>query len=215
MGFAETFFGVVGEARRPTLELVSRLDFRLLAKPWLVMLYQVIRATPVVLEHAQLSCNLADELGRGLYDFYERKIREECGHEVMLLADTEAAGIQSAEAATPNPFIAEMVGRQYYLVDFVHPAAYLGFIGLLEGFHPTLDQVDELQTKSGLPIEAFRTARLHARADVKHREALAAMLDEVPPNLRGPILANALRCVALQNGALAHLSQQETQPWTP
>lgn len=212
MGFAETFFGVVGEARRPTLEFVARLDFRLLAKPWLVMLYQVIRGTAPLLERAQAACDLTEESGRAVYDYFASKLRDEAGHEEMFLADLE--GVVDVGAVPPNPFVAEMVGRQYYLVDFVHPATYLGFIGLLEGFAPTLEQVAELQTKSGLPAEAFRTARLHAHADVGHRQTLAVALDEVPQALHAPILANALRCVALQAGALAHLSQQETPPWT-
>lgn len=212
MGFAAEFFERVGEARRPTLELAQRLDFKTLAKPWLVMLYQVIRASSPVLRHARRRCTPAyeDRFGTELLEFLYRKVDEEEGHDEMLLADIEGVGVD-ANASPLNPFIAEMVGRQYYLIDFVHPSAYLGFIGLLEGFPPTLEQVDALQRASGLPPEAFRTARLHAAVDVKHRQDLAGMLDSAPESFRQAILDNALRCAELQRLALETLAKESLQ----
>lgn len=220
MRFAETFFGVVGDARTPVFEaaasVMGSMPAALFMRRWSLMLFQVIRATIPVLHHAlrdpmpnapPAEREYVDPLGA----FFERKLLDESCHDVMLLADLGRMGVSPAEvAATPaNPFIAEMVGRQYYLIDFVHPAVYLGFIGLLEGFPPTVKQIDALQVASGFPPDAFSCVRVHAAVDVKHREALAAMLDQVPATLRPDILANALRCVALHAGALAHLSQTQ------
>lgn len=211
MDFAETFFGVMGEARRPTLELVSRLDMAAIARPWLVMLYQVIQATSPVLRHA---IDRTVEKDGPLARFYRQKLSEEMGHDALLLSDIEAAGIKDAQSHPANPFVAEMVGRQYYLIDFVHPAIYLGYIGLLEGFPATLEQLGELERLSALPSAALRCARLHAHADVKHREELSRMLDEAPARHRPGILANGIRCAQLHRLALEILSPTETQ-WTP
>lgn len=205
MGFAETFFEEVGRARAPTAAFAQTLDFRPLAPRWLLMLYQVIRATTPVLEHA---ARASDGI---LKKYYESKLRDERGHDLMLVGDLRHAGILPSEAfgAPPNPFVAEMVGRQYYLVDFVHPSAYLGFIGLAEGFQPTTAQVDELARISGLPSAAFRTARMHASVDVKHREDLAKVLDATPMPQQFAILDNAIRCTELQHAALILLSKEQ------
>jgi hypothetical protein len=190
------------------------MDFARLAKPWLLMLFQVIRATSPALEMARGRCDLSGDAGRALWSYFHEKWDDEDMHDVLLLDDLKSIGV-NPEASVPNPFVAEMVGRQFYLIEFSHPAAYLGYIGLLEGFPPTLGQIDELERVSGLPSSAFRTARLHARVDVEHRRALSEILDRTPEHLRPPILANALRCAALQSGALAHLAYQENPTWTP
>lgn len=210
MGFAETFFGVVGEARRPTLELVASLDFAPLAKPWLVMLLHIIRATGPVLG---VAVGAARALGdSALVEYFGNKQEDEDGHDRALADDLNAAGVTDEELhrAPINPFVAEMVGRQYYLIDFAHPAAYLGYIGLLEGFPPTLEQLGELERISGLSHEAFRTARMHASVDVAHREDLAAQLDAVPGELRPLVLSNGIRCAQLQFLALQTLSLSVT-----
>ncbi len=204
-------------ARRPVLETsvhaFAAMGARSFIRSWYVMLHQVIRATGPVLNHAiyelkyfehrkeDFSCDL------GAY-FAEK-------HE-LLEADLERVGVslERLHAAPIIPWIAEMIGRQYYLASFVHPAVYLGFIGLLEGFPPSLEQVDAMQAASGFPPEAFSCARLHAKADVGHREELAKMLDEVPSDLQAPIITNGQRCAALQCAALEHLSTTETL-WTP
>lgn len=222
MGFGETFFGVVGEARRPTLAVAGRINVEAVSRPWLVMLFQVIRATTPVLEYAVGALNLIEHIPSQyefkLFAYFVQKMKDERGHDGMLAADLERAGISDPWTVPANPFVAEMVGRQYYLVDFVHPAVYLGFIGLLEGFPPTIEQVEELAQKSKLPPEAWRTARLHAEADVKHRAALSDMLDATPAALHPNILANAIRCTQLQAAALESLAFQYTPPpeeWTP
>ncbi len=220
MAFSGEFFKAMEEARRPVLDAAVRAfvsaPARVFVPRWYVMLYQIIQATESVLDFAldDIQCRAPDsdrQNAHRLQAFYERKLQEEHGHDRLLLDDLARVGVSASRvyAAPVNPFIAEMVGRQYYQIEFVHPAVYLGFIGLLEGFPPTLEQIDAIQAASGLPAEAFSCARLHAKADIGHREELAKILDEVPAELRPAILANGLRCAALQCAALEHLSQQE------
>ena len=220
MGFADTFFSALEIAQRPVLDVSGRLSAlmpaRELVPRWFVMLYQVARATDPVLRYARRHCDHGDRFGADLYDFLCRKVDEEKGHDSMLADDLERVGVSAPDSIYPNPFIAEMVGRQYYLIDFVDPAAYLGFIGLLEGFPPKLAQVNALQEASGYPPEAFSMLRLHADVDVDHRNSLAQMLDSVPQHLHPDILSNGIRCAALQASALELLfaKQSEETTWT-
>jgi hypothetical protein len=218
--FSADFFMAMEVARRPVLEAsvqaFASMPSRVFVPRWFLMLYQIIQATESVLDFAldDIQCRAPDSDRQDrchLQAFYERKLRDEHGHDRLLLDDLARVGVSASRvfSAPVNPLIAEMVGRQFYLIEFVHPATYLGFIGLLEGFPPTMEQIDAIQAASGLPTEAFSCARLHAKADVGHREELAKMLDEVPAHLHAAILANGLRCAALQCAALEHLSQQE------
>ncbi len=221
MGFAADFLRAMDEARRPVLEAalraLSTMSAREFIPRWYVMLFQIIRATEPMLEVARgwaFRDHERIEFNDSLMDFFSRKMDDESGHEEILLDDLARVGVSKTQAKTAavNPFVAEMVGRQHYLIAHVHPSAYLGYIGLLEGFPPTLEQIDALQAASGFPAEAFSCARLHAKVDIGHREELAKVLDEVPAELRPVILANGLRCAALQCAALEHLTQQENLP---
>lgn len=219
MRFSEDLFVAVGLARQPVHEASVRLFAPVAASRsvpmWFMMLYQIFRATVPVLRHALSKIETGDTFADKLRACYQAKAEEEEGHDRMMLADLSRLGVTSGDLSPANPFIAEMVGRQYFLIDFVHPAAHLGYLGLLESSPATLEQVDALQRSSGLPAEAFSTARLHAKADVGHREELAAVLDAAPPRWRPDILANGIRCAALLCGAvevLAHATKETTCP---
>jgi hypothetical protein len=72
------------------------------------------------------------------------------------------------------------VGAQYYWIFHYHPVALLGYIGLLEGYPPTIDTIDELMMSTGYSAKAFRTLRKHAELDPGHGEELDAVLDTLP-----------------------------------
>lgn len=218
MDFSTEYFKAMEVARGPVMSSATRAfdsaPAREFVPKWYVMLYQIIRATGPVLAHASYELQYGNErkedFACDLRAYYDAKHSEESDHHESLEADLGRVGVSFDEiqSAPLNPWVAEMVGRQYYLIDFVHPAAYLGFIGLLEGFPPTLAQLDAIQAASGYPPEAFSCARLHAKADVGHRAELAGMLDEVPAHLHAAILENGRRCAGLQCAALDLLSQE-------
>lgn len=216
MSFSGDLFGAIAEARRPTLELAQELDLPTIARPWLQLQFQVTRATSQTLDYAIGRCDRAmhqDGFDNDLCTYFERKSVDEDGHGEMLLSDLMQAGIEGIQAHhAPNPSVAEMCGRQFYLLAFHHPAAYLGYVALLEGFVPTPAQVNALAEGSGLPAIAFRTIRMHAGADVGHKKELAEMLDVTPARLQPLIISNSLRCAALQREALEILqANQETE----
>jgi hypothetical protein len=168
---------------------------------WLAMLFHITRATTPVLHHAldrTQRYDTEDAFIRALRAFYETKLREEAGHELLLLKDLERLGRPRAqvEALLAPANVTAMVGSQYYLIDFCHPAAYLGYIGLLEGYPAKPEQLEDLIRRSGIPREAWSTYKLHAEVDPWHREELEEILNQIPENetrLRQAILANGIR----------------------
>lgn len=84
------------------------------------------------------------------------------------------------------------------------PAVYLGYIGLLEGYTASLDQVETVIESSGAPHAAFATYEFHQTKDIEHRKDLERILDAVPEDafLRQAIVANGIRCTAYYCQAL-------------
>jgi hypothetical protein len=191
-------------------ELTASDAFPRLLADWFCILWDVIRATTPVLGHCQRRLDTMpqdDEFNGVLRDFYLLKLTEEHDHDQMLVGDLGRLGVareQLQQRIPPAP-IAAMVGSQYYYIDYVHPAAYLGYVGLLEAYPAKLDQLENLIERSGAPPEAWSTYRMHAEVDAWHREELAEILDRVPPDptIRKSILSNGLRtgefyCQALE-----------------
>lgn len=216
MSFSGEMFHALSEARRPTLELAASISLAEVARPWLQMQFQVTRATSETLDYAIGRCSRVgheDLFELSLCEFFERKSVDEDGHGQMMASDMVLAGVSGPHSyESPSPFVAEMTGRQFHLIAFHHPVAYLGYIALLEGFVPDPATVDAIAKESGLPLVAFRTVRMHAQVDVGHKAELAKMLDEVPPRLRTLVMENGLRCAELQRSALGLLqANQETE----
>ena len=192
-------------------QLTGSEAFPRLLTDWFCLLYDVIRATTPVLDHIQrrLDALPADELTTRLRDFYLLKSTEEHGHDEMLVADLERLGVSRQDLArrVPSAPVAALVGSQYYYIDYVHPAAYLGYISLLEGYPAKTDHLENLIERSGAPPEAWSTYRMHAEVDVWHRQEIAEFLDQMPPDpvIRKVIITNGLRSAELYCQALEEL----------
>lgn len=208
MGFSEEFFATVSDARAPFVALAAQIrDMRAFVPRWFLTSFHAIRATVPTLRFALRRTHATTEFMGELRRFYNLKLCEEGGHVDLLRSDLMKMGVEFEETAPLAP-IADMMGRQFYLIHFLHPSAYLGYIGLLEGFQPSLPQVDALREASGYPEDAFSCARLHATADQAHKKELAKFLDEVPPRFRRCIVVNAVRCVELQAQALTIILEE-------
>ena len=179
---------------------------------YLVLQHQIIRAT-VPLTHAALErSRLLDEpLGPPLARYLELHVDEELGHDETLLGDLELLG-RPREAVLermPSPTVASLVGAQYYWILHHHPVAFLGYVGVMEGYPPTEELVSTLVERTGFPREAFRTFAEHGELDPGHRDHLDRTLDALPLTERHEqvIGAAALATVALATRALQELLQ--------
>lgn len=109
-------------------------------------------------------------------------IPEESGHADWIVEDLQVLGFEPrfTTGSAPPAAVASVVGAQYYWIEHAHPVALLGYLAIMEGNPPPIGAVDELQGATGFPAAAFRSMRLHARLDVKHREDLYRAIDSLP-----------------------------------
>lgn len=152
---------------------------------YLVATHGVIRASVSLMERALERARLAapqDPAAAGLAAYLEHHVDEERGHDDWLLEDLVVLGRSREDvlALPPSASIAALVGAQYYWIEHYHPVALLGYIGLLEGYPPTIADVDALMARTGYEREAFRTLIRHAELDPLHRDDFDEMLDHLP-----------------------------------
>jgi hypothetical protein len=181
---------------RGKLELVlpglQATDRRLLGHPrlhaiypeFLVMTHGVIRASVPLMETALGTARRLrdDPVASQLARYLEHHIAEERDHDVWLLEDLGTLGVPRDQVLgrVPSPTIAALVGAQYYWIQHVHPVGLLGYLALLEGYPPSLQDIARVQATTGYGPEAFRTLRLHADLDPHHAGDLDDLLDALP-----------------------------------
>ncbi|WP_035844824.1 iron-containing redox enzyme family protein [Kitasatospora azatica] len=182
---------------RGKIELLTPGFFALTARLWnspalaelypryLVLLHTAIRATVPLMDLAlERATALApeDEVAAGLVDYLTRHRREERGHDDWVREDLLALGRPADEllGAMPGTAVANLVGAQYYWIRHHHPVCLLGHIAVLEGYPPSPELTGLLRERTGFPAAAFRTLHRHAALDIRHRDELLRLLDELP-----------------------------------
>src|SRR5512133_1064008 len=61
-----------------------------------------------------------------------------------------------------------------------HPVAFLGYVGVMEGYPPSEDLVSTLVERTGFPREGFHTFAAQGELDPGHRDHLDRTLDALP-----------------------------------
>lgn len=149
----------------------------------LVVLYQVAHASVPLMEAAlaEARSRPGDPIAAALAGYLERHIPEETGHDIWLLEDLEVLGVDRkvAAARVPKPSVARLVGAQHYWIRHTHPVALLGYLKTIEGNPPTVDGLEGIMARTGLPAAAFRGWLHHARVDPDHLADLDALIDSL------------------------------------
>lgn len=114
--------------------------------------------------------------------YLEVHIDEEKDHDQWLLDDIATLGILAEDVfgATPLPSVVSLLGAQYFWMFHIHPVTVFGYLIVLEGYPPLVEQLEEIQARTGLPTTAFRCLKSHAEDDPDHIAALNRTLDEMP-----------------------------------
>jgi hypothetical protein len=152
---------------------------------YLVATHGVIRASvPLMvraLERARATA-AEDPAAAGLAAYLEHHVEEERGHDDWLLEDLAVLGRSREEVLgqVPSASVAALVGAQYYWIEHYHPVAVLGYIGLLEGYPPSIADVDALMARTGYEREAFRTLIRHSELDPLHAADFDEAVDRLP-----------------------------------
>jgi pyrroloquinoline quinone (PQQ) biosynthesis protein C len=120
-----------------------------------------------------------DDVARKLESYLKLHLEEEVGHDRWLLDDICSLGYEPQEVlqAPPCPGVVALVGAQYFWMSHIHPVAVMGYLILMEGYAPLVEQLDAIQAHTGLPSSAFRCLRAHADDDPGHLADLNATLD--------------------------------------
>ncbi len=152
---------------------------------FLIAIYGSVRATVPLMEAASrvsMVLGETDPVAAALPEYFRTHIAEELDHDEWLLRDLEALGHAREDVTDglPNPAIAAMVGAQYYWIFHSHPVALLGFFAVLEGNPPRNEDLVTIQSRTGLPGEAFRMLRHHAELDEQHARELFEFIDGLP-----------------------------------
>lgn len=206
---------VVGPFSDACSQLVIHPRVAELWPEYLVVQHQIIRAT-VPLTRAALEQSRAlgssDPVAAGLVDYLELHVDEELGHDETLLDDLELLGIGRDEVLEqmPSPTVASLVGAQYYWIFHHHPIAFLGYVGLMEGYPPSDELIATLVRRTGFPRAAFRTFSEHGELDPGHRDRLDRTLDALPLTARHEqvIGAAAIATVVLATRAIEEILQR-------
>ncbi len=193
------------ELLRPRLRAAGRAlwehpRFDLLYPRYLFTMHTVIRASVPLMQAAlERARELAaqDAVAAALCVYLAAHIPEEMHHDEWALDDLETLGNAREDvlARLPSATVAALVGAQYYWIRHVHPVAVLGYIAVLEGDPPTVEEVDEMIARTGFDRTAFRTVLKHALLDPRHRDDLDLFLDGLP---LGPFHRSLIGVSALQ-----------------
>lgn len=139
-------------------------------------------SAPAMLAAARQCEQLGDDpLREPLRDYYLEHAEEERDHGEWLRADLASLGIDRERALNrlPYPSAAALVGSQYYWIRHVHPAAYLGYIAVLES--PTdANFLREVHERTGIPLASMSCHMRHAELDPGHVAEFDAALDVFP-----------------------------------
>ena len=116
-----------------------------------------------------------------LRDYYLEHAEEEQGHDEWLMADLASLGISRDRALRRLPYrsVAALVGSQYYWILHVHPAAYLGYLAVLESPAET-EFLREVHKRTGIPLSSMSCHLNHAELDPDHVAEFDAALDNFP-----------------------------------
>ena len=139
----------------------------------LPMMNEVIRCAKLVPD---------DPVSAPLIKYMEQHIPEETGHDQWCIDDLAVLGVteEQIHSKIPSPNIMALLGSQYYMIRHQHPVAIMGYFASIETNHPTVDYVEELIEKSGLPAAAFNGLMHHAKIDPHHKQDIINTLNRLP-----------------------------------
>jgi Iron-containing redox enzyme len=122
-----------------------------------------------------------DTVALTLAAYLKVHLEEELGHDKWLLDDIMTLGISEQDVLLVRPCEAliGLVGAQYFWMMHVHPVAIMGYLTLMEGYAPLVDQLEEIRVRTGAPPTAFRCLKAHAEDDPAHLADINRTLDDM------------------------------------
>ncbi len=203
---------VLPEYALPGRLLLEHPDARELYPRYLALVYFIPRTAielmKTAIERAR-ALGVDDLVAAGLVPYLERHIDEEMHGEAPgagVLSDLELIGFDTTalRQALPPAKIAALVGSQYFWILQAHPIGLLGYLEVVEAFHPQRAMIERLVERTKYPRSAFQQLFEHAELDVEHSQELERLLDALPlePRHEELVALSALSSVELLTDAL-------------
>ena len=187
---------------------------------FLFAMYGVTAASAPAMRMAADRCEelAGDALSEPLRAYYLEHAAEEQGHEEWILADLASLGIRRERALRrlPYPSVAALVGAQHYWIRHVHPAAYLGYLSVLE--QPTeAGFLREVHERTGIPLSSMSCHLHHAELDPDHVAEFDAMLDALPLTREQEelITVSAIATIGHLENVFAGIVEHFERIWSP
>lgn len=164
---------------------LPRLIYRLCGR------YQTTHATPPAFQ--RLAVRFRAQGRHDLADFAETKVREETGHDTLVLLDLGALGLpaQALVEAIRPPTALALVEHLHALEAAAHPVGVLGYAYALERAALLVDQaqIDAAQAVCPPGVDATRGMRIHSAvgADREHVRAMVGFVATLAAEERAEI----------------------------
>jgi hypothetical protein len=122
-----------------------------------------------------------DPVAVALATYLQVHLEEELGHDRWMLDDLGTLGWSEREVleAEPTGALVELVEAQRRSIVQVHPVSIMGYLILIEGYPPLVEQLEDIRLRTGAPTTAFRCLKAHAEDDPTHLAELNQTLDEM------------------------------------
>jgi hypothetical protein len=166
MDFSKQLFDEMVQFRFSSLRPVN-LHIRENLESSLRFLYHVMRASEGLLNAA-----LRSPIDSPLRDYYFKHFKEEHGHGEWMRRDLDVSNIMVK--SIPRQSIS-MVGICYYMIFHVDTAALLGYMLAVEGFPPTVKELEDLEVF--YPDLSLSCLKHHASVDPGHLQELFSVID--------------------------------------
>lgn len=106
----------------------------------------------------------------------------ETGHDELALADLRALGVNTDNIPNerPLPATSALISFSFYLIQYLNPVSYLGFVFHLE-YLPTHfgQQIAQGFLQAGVPMSAMTFLLEHTEADVGHNLLMAEYVENL------------------------------------
>ncbi len=110
-------------------------------------------------------------------------VEEEKNHEMWILNDIEACGVDPKKVrfGQPRHETEMMVAYAYYTIDRINPLGFFGMVQVLEGtsIEVALKAADAIQSSLNLPDNAFSYLNSHGALDIEHMNFYRDLMDKI------------------------------------
>jgi thiaminase len=152
----------------------------------------------------------------GLHNRFLAHIHEEKSHEKLAIHDIKALGLEPANF--PELSVTKGFYRsQYYFIERVDAASFLGYIMALEGIAVYAGPVALKKVQKAHGIKAASFLKVHSEEDVEHIEQALNQFDQLTPKAQAQTYENLIQsgelyCQMLDRIEARHQRFHETSP---